>query len=331
MDKLEIYLDQVCRTIGGSRSLRQHLRQELREHIRDAAAHYESTGISPDLALSRALDDFGGPEEVRSELEKAHGHRLLSVAIDKAVEWKERTMKSKWLWTSWIHLTVVGIVVVNVLYYAFAEAFLVPKFRKLQRDGWLAVDESTAPSLDFLDACLRALDWLSNRATWIALGAAALWWIFEWRARSENKSLMRLAAFGTAGIVLSIGAVLISVAIILPFMLSVPALARLSNSYAAERITAIDAELKAIELDLRQGNWNLMQDRVDRAALALENLATNSLSIPAKSAQLKPMQDQLRKASAAIWEKNAARLEAAIQEFRTLIQPFQPAVRPIKN
>ena len=38
MDKLEQYLDQVCRGIAGPRSLRQHVRQELREHLLDAAA-----------------------------------------------------------------------------------------------------------------------------------------------------------------------------------------------------------------------------------------------------------------------------------------------------
>ena len=35
MDKLEQYLDQVCRGIGGGRALRQHLREELREHLRE--------------------------------------------------------------------------------------------------------------------------------------------------------------------------------------------------------------------------------------------------------------------------------------------------------
>ena len=77
MDKLEHYLDQVCRTIGGPRSLRQHVRQELREHLRDAAAEYRAAGLSEAEALDRALEDFGGPELVRSELEATHGHRLL--------------------------------------------------------------------------------------------------------------------------------------------------------------------------------------------------------------------------------------------------------------
>src|ERR1700722_209582 len=89
MDKLEHYLDQVCRGIGGPRELRQHIRQELREHLLDAAAEYRTAGLSPDEALNRALADFGGPDQVRSELEATHGHRLMAVMIDRAMQWKE--------------------------------------------------------------------------------------------------------------------------------------------------------------------------------------------------------------------------------------------------
>src|SRR5436190_88534 len=86
----------VHRGIGGPRSLRQHVRQELREHLLDAAADHRAAGLSEEEALARALADFGGPEQVRSELEATHGHRLLPVVIDKALEWKERTMRAKW-------------------------------------------------------------------------------------------------------------------------------------------------------------------------------------------------------------------------------------------
>ena len=84
MDKLEHYLDQVCRRIGGPRSLRQHLRQELREHLLDAAAEHRAAGLPEEQALARALEDFGGPQQVRLELEATHGHRLMAVVIDKA-------------------------------------------------------------------------------------------------------------------------------------------------------------------------------------------------------------------------------------------------------
>ena len=72
MDKLEQYLDRVCRGIGGPRSLRQHIRQELREHLLDAAAEHKRAGLPEEEALARALEDFGGPDQVRSELEATH-------------------------------------------------------------------------------------------------------------------------------------------------------------------------------------------------------------------------------------------------------------------
>src|SRR6267378_6831633 len=135
MEKLEHYLDQVCRGIGGPRSLRQHVRQELREHLLDAVAEHKAAGLSEEEALGRALADFGGAEQVRSELEATHGHRLMAVVIDKAMQWKEKTMKAKWLWTSWAHIALAGVIALEVLLITFANLFLVPKFQKLLHDG----------------------------------------------------------------------------------------------------------------------------------------------------------------------------------------------------
>src|SRR5262249_34781262 len=109
MDKLEHYLDQVCRSIGGPRSLRQHVRQELREHLLDAVAGHKAAGLPEELALDRALEEFGGPEQVRSELEATHGHRLMPVVIDKAMQWKEKTMRAKWLWMSWTYVAASAV------------------------------------------------------------------------------------------------------------------------------------------------------------------------------------------------------------------------------
>ena len=101
MDKLEQYLDQVCRSVGGPRALRQHIRQELREHLQDAVAGHKAAGLTEEAALDRALEEFGRPEDVRSDLEAAHGQRMLAVVIDRAMHWKEMTMRAKWLWTTW--------------------------------------------------------------------------------------------------------------------------------------------------------------------------------------------------------------------------------------
>src|SRR5437879_8651685 len=86
-------------------------------------------------ALDRALADFGGPEAVRSELEATHGHRLMAVVIEKAMQWKENTMKAKWLWTSWAHIALAGVIALELLWITCADVFLVPKFQKLLHDG----------------------------------------------------------------------------------------------------------------------------------------------------------------------------------------------------
>ena len=135
MDKLEHYLDQVCRSIGGPKALRQHVRQELREHLLDAVAEHKAAGMSEEKALERALEDFGGPDQVRSELEATHGHRLMPVVIDKAMQWKEKTMKAKWLWTTWAHLALASVIALEVFFITCAVIFIVPKFQKLLQDG----------------------------------------------------------------------------------------------------------------------------------------------------------------------------------------------------
>src|SRR5947199_4921589 len=155
MEKLEQYLDQVCRGIGGPRALRQHVRQELREHLLDAVAEHKAAGLPEEEALERALADFGGAEQVRSELEATHGHRLMAVVIDKAMQWKEKTMKAKWLWTSWAHIALAVVMVLEVMWIAFADVYLVPRFQKLLRDGIIdpaILDEQgTAWMVSFLD------------------------------------------------------------------------------------------------------------------------------------------------------------------------------------
>ena len=64
MDKVEAYLDRVCRGIAGPRALRAHVRQELREHLEDAAARHVAAGMPEDEAMDLALEGFGGPDEV---------------------------------------------------------------------------------------------------------------------------------------------------------------------------------------------------------------------------------------------------------------------------
>jgi type II secretory pathway component PulF len=218
MDKLEQYLDQVCRGIGGPREMRQHVRQELREHLLDAAARHKAAGLPEDRALDQALADFGQPDEVRSGLEEAHGHRLMGVVIDKALDWKEKTMRAKWLWATWAYVALAVVIVLEVVFLTGAEVFLIPKIKKILQD----IGVGPGSQLYWVRSVFISLDWVADNATWCLLLAAAVWALFEWRVRSENKSLMRLSAFLTAAVGLMGGIMFTAAAMVIPLLLLMP-------------------------------------------------------------------------------------------------------------
>src|SRR6185437_8385073 len=239
MDKLEHYLDQVCRSIGGPRSLRQHIRQELREHLLDAAAEHKTAGLPEEEALARALEEFGGPEQVRAELEATHGHRLLPVVIDKAMQWKENTMKAKWLWTTWSYLAAVVLIVLEVFFITFNELYIIPKFQKLTRYGILdPAEKGTAWMAGFLNG----LDSVGRYTTQILLLALAAWGLFEWRVKSENKPFIRQSLLGTVAVALMVVVILMAGSLTISFILAVPN-NRMARPWAVEQVTAIDTAI----------------------------------------------------------------------------------------
>jgi hypothetical protein len=225
MDQLEQYLDRVCRGIGGPRALRQHVRRELREHLLDAMAEHKAAGLPEDQALARALEDFGGPDEVRSELEAAHGHRLMAVVIDKALDWKEKTMRAKWLWATWAHATVIAVIALEILWITFAEMFLVPKFYRVGQDGLLTAQMMADPAVAWMVSFLHRLDWVGDHlVTWLLLLSVAAWAAFEWRVRTDNKALIRLSALGTAAAALAVVGILTAGSMLVTLFLGIPGL-----------------------------------------------------------------------------------------------------------
>ncbi len=334
MDKLEHYLDQVCRGIGGPRSLRQHVRQELREHLLDAADQYKAAGLPEAQALDRALEDFGGTEEVRSGLEATHGHRLLPVVIDKAMQWKERTMRAKWLWTTWAYLVVAGVVVLELLFLPFTARYQVPKLQKITSDGWLQFDASEG-LVSWMYSILHGVQRACDTMIWWLAALAAGWGLFEWRVRSENKPFMRLAALGTAALGLAVVVVITEMSLVIPFTLGLPG-TRIARPWAVEAVTSIDTSVKALEQALVQKDWEAMRERADRAAQGLSRLeAGPSLAaltvrnepptVPELWARLTLAKECLREAEQAIRGKDAERLKAALQRFHEQYGPIEEA------
>ena len=137
MDRLDSYLNQICWSIGGPKALREHVRQELRAHLLDAMEQHKTAGLTDEEAVTKAMDEFGRPEDLRPELEATHGHRMLAVLIDRALQWKERTMRAKWMWSSWAYLTLGLVIALELLFIAFNGYFIFPKFQGLVYDGFI--------------------------------------------------------------------------------------------------------------------------------------------------------------------------------------------------
>jgi hypothetical protein len=344
MDKLEHYLDQVCRGVGGPRSLRQHVRQELREHLLDAAAEYKAAGLPEAQALDRALEDFGGPEDVRAGLEATHGHRLLPVVIDKAMQWKERTMRAKWLWATWAHLALAGVIALAVLWLTFANAFLVPRFERLVRDGIIDPAVFQEHGMSWALSFLRALSHVGGHSTtWLLLLAAAAVGLFEWRVRSENKTLIRLSAWGTVAVGLLVAGVLTAGSLVIPYQLAAPATGRIARPYALQQFAAIDTSLAALEQALAKKGWEEIQERTNQASQALDRLVGSAAALGSLTphdgppgvddlrAQLRSAGAYLSEAQQAARDKDESRFQAALRKFREVYGPVrEAAARPVR-
>lgn len=337
MDKLEQYLDQICRSIGGPRSLRQHVRQELREHLLDAVTQHRSEGLSEESALARALEEFGQPEAVRSELEAMHGQRMLAVVIDKAMQWKEKTMKAKWLWMTWAYLGLVLVLALEVLFITFNVVFIIPKYQKLTRDG--IIDVTLEQGLEWMSLFLNRLSYtMGHFTTFLLLAAAAVWGLFEWRVHSENKPFMRLAALGTAAVGLMVVVMLTAGSLVVAFTNGMPALGRMTRPWANEQVATIDTSIRGLEQALAKKDWGSIQEQAEQTSNAMNRLlagpAVSSLTrgndsskVEELRAQLKAASASLRKAQQAILEKDAGQLESALQEFRKSYEPVQQAAK----
>jgi hypothetical protein len=341
MDKLEHFLDQICRSIGGPKSLRQHVRQELREHLLDAAAEHRAVGMSEADALDRAVEDFGGPEEVRLGLEETHGHRLLPVVIDKAMQWKERTMRAKWLWTTWAHLALAGVIALEVMWLTFANIFLVPKFKKLMHDGMIDPAILEQQGWTWVASFLENLSYVGGHyTTWLLLLTIVVCGLFEWRVRSENKSFIRLSCWGTAAVGLMVIGILTAGSLVIPYQLAAPAMGRMARPFAMQQIASIDTSIAAIEQALAKKNWESIQEHANRASEALDRLvsaapAVYSLtpehgppSLEELRTQLKAANGCLSEAQQAAQEKNEAQVKAAMQKFHSF---YRPAGRATKS
>ena len=337
MKKLEQYLDQVCRGIGGPRALRQHVRRELHEHLLDALARHKAAGLTEEAALERALAEFGQPEEVRSELEATHGQRILAVVIEKAMQWQERTMKAKWLWTTWAYLALGLVIVLQALFLAFTNVLIVPRFELLVRHGFVDRAVLEQQGLSWGLTYLGSLHELTgNHTTLVLLLAVVAIALFEWRVRSENKPFIRVAALGTVAVALMIVLVFMTSSMLVAFELAAPPVNRMTRPWAVEQVRSASQSLGAIEQAWTKKDWAEVEKQAEATASPLRLLsqgpAIASLTrwheapnVEDLRAQLNRALEELRVLQQACAAKDASRLETALLRLHEAWSPFQAA------
>lgn len=334
MDRLEQYLDRVCRGVGGPRALRQHVRRELREHLLDAVAGHKAAGLAEADALDRALADFGGPDQVGAELEATHGHRFLGVVIDNALQWKETTMRAKWLWATWLYVGLIGVIGLNLFFLAFVSTMILPKLQKLKADGWLNLDpaeDMVARMFSYLRGVSYAFESLS---TWVLLGVVAVWGLFEWRVRGENKAAQRLAALGTVAFGLTAASVVAGGSMVIPLILGLPG-SKIAKPWAVDAAARVEAATAALAKGPPQ-DWEAARGHVARAAEGLARLEAGPGLYALTTREEPPTVVELREclaaakphlavAEEAIRDKDAAKLAAAVAAFRAAFAPVTQA------
>jgi len=155
--------------------------------------------------------------------------------------------------------------------------------------------------------------------------------------RSENKTLMRLSALGTGALGLMAVVFITAVALVLPFLVGLPALANISGPYALEQIAAIDTSVGAVERALADKDWGAAQENARRAITATNQLewAAGALprligprenpSVPDVRTQLQLAIECMQEAEQAAREKDAERLKAAVRKFHEHYGPIAKA------
>lgn len=342
MTKLEQYLDQVCQSIGGPWELRVHVRQEMREHLLDAVAQHKAAGMNEEQALDQALTEFGKPDEVRFELETTYGKRTTWI-IDKALEWKEKTMRAKWLWTTWAYLGLAAVISLEAMFVTFNVIYIIPKFQRLMHDGMIdsvALDEQ---GVTWMVNSLLEVKHIGGKYTlWLILVPAALWGLFEWRVRSEHKAFMRLAALGTMAVALMFVVILTTASMLVMFCLAMPALSAMARPWAVERVESIDTAMDAFETAQVKKDWPAMhetaKDALESATLLLAGPAVTSI-VPRQDSgkaddlrrHVRAVQISLSDLRLAAAERDEQKVELALNDFRKAFAPVRDAARRFKR
>ncbi len=245
-------------------------------------------------------------------------------------------MRAKWLWTTWAYVAVVLVIVLEFLYITFAEVYLVPKLKKFREDGWMGGAEGE-PTIEWLYRFIDRVSSVLEYVPQILLGMLVIWGLFEWRVRSESKTLMRLSALGTGGLGLMVIVFLMMAALVLPFMMGLPG-NRVARPWAMETAVSIEKSVSALEQAAAKQDWAALQADAQELSRGLTRLSAGPFVGSLRSDNdfatssslyygMKATKEAMTGIEHAIETKDLQQLNSAMEKFRTAYEPLRKAAK----
>ncbi len=251
-------------------------------------------------------------------------------------------MRTRWFWLIWATAAVGLVICLELLFIAFNDYFIFPKFRVLMNYGFIERGSLQKAGASWFYTFPEKLNFvLGNYAGALLAIAAVLVGLFEWRVQTENKPLIRFAALGTTALGLLMVVIAMTTSLVVTFCLAMPEHGPLIRSWALEQVASLSAALDGMDQSLAGNNWELLREKAERASAGTEKLlrgpALYSLSIYAPGgwngtptrAELQDtaqaMKEILIKVHKNIDEKQTAELGQLLPALRKAYEPIHIA------
>jgi hypothetical protein len=287
MNEIEEFVGRLCRSLHVENALKEHIREELREHLSEAIECHVREGLPHEEAVRRAIEEFGSAEMIGHELNSIHRGSLLSFLMQKAVSWREQTMKTEWKW-NFVALTALVLTMTIQVLLAFACVVFVFPMVAYAFD----LREWQLPAISKASFTMaRAVD-----SYWfVTLLVPAGWIAFEVLYKKEAKPNIRLAAFALACVaatvffaVTSVGALVPAVHALAPRATLTPSSALGIRSAAVLKRKLAEADALVLELSAAcdKSQWDLVRDDAHDTYIICQSLtftgAANLMKIVGK-------------------------------------------------
>lgn len=276
MNEIERFLDQVCCGVGGSPDLRRHLRRELEEHLTEEIEANVAAGMGREEAVHKAIGEFGDPVVIRDGLQAVHGRRLMSLLIEKSMNWREKTMKTGWKWNFAAQVALMLTIAAELYFAAAAVVYVLPViFAMHHRLG--------TPPFAYIGTIRQLSDVLYAQFGWAPclLLVLAGWGLFEWRYRGENRSIIRLTGLSAASLLMFVVLAVVWIPIVIDLAilprqihtLQVDLTPQQAERVVLPEIAAGDAAFKSLSTAIRQGDWPVADRSAGQLSDAYRSLA----------------------------------------------------------